>query len=170
MNERKVFEIHCFQKQTFLSSEELFLIYLKEGWPFQGSTFAQLCQQSMFPGVYQKPPDMIVINKSSNNFYHTKLSVVMDHAVYQAIQILQSNQQTLPVIKFPLTLKLFLLRGDWVVQSVKHLTLAQVMISWFVNPSPSSGCLLSGQSPLQILCPSLCVPPLPALCLSLKNK
>ena len=29
-----------------------------------------------------------------------------------------------------------LIRGAWVAQSVKHLILAQVMISWFVSSSP----------------------------------
>ena len=36
--------------------------------------------------------------------------------------------------------------GAWMVQSVKHLTSAQVMISWFVGSSPVSGSVLTGQS------------------------
>ena len=36
-------------------------------------------------------------------------------------------------------------------QSVKHLTSAQVTISWFMSSSPASGSLLSVQSLLQIL-------------------
>ena len=48
--------------------------------------------------------------------------------------------------------------GTWVAQSVECPTSAQVMISQFVSSSPTSGCLLSAQSPLQILCPPLSVP------------
>ena len=36
--------------------------------------------------------------------------------------------------------------GCWVAQSIKHLTLAQVMISWFTSSSPVSGSLLTVQS------------------------
>ena len=36
--------------------------------------------------------------------------------------------------------------GAWVAQSVKHLTLAQVMISRFVGLSPTSGSVLTAQS------------------------
>ena len=45
-------------------------------------------------------------------------------------------------------------------QSVKHLTLAQVMISWLVSSSPTSGSVLTAQS-LELasdsvsVCPSL---------------
>ena len=48
--------------------------------------------------------------------------------------------------------------GASVVQSIEPLTPAQVMISQFVSSSPTSGSLLSAQSPLQILCPPLSVP------------
>ena len=52
------------------------------------------------------------------------------------------------------------LEGDtWVAQSVKPPTLAQVTISQFLSSSPTSGCLLSAQSLLQILSPSLSAPP-----------
>ena len=36
--------------------------------------------------------------------------------------------------------------GTWVAQSVKHLTLAWVMISQFVGSSPTSGSVLTAQS------------------------
>ena len=36
--------------------------------------------------------------------------------------------------------------GAWVAQLVKRLTLAQVMISWFVSSSPASGSVLTAQS------------------------
>ena len=39
--------------------------------------------------------------------------------------------------------------------SVRLLVSAQVVISWFVSSNPTSGSLLSAQSPLQILCPPL---------------
>ena len=71
------------------------------------------------------------------------------------------------------------LRGAWVVQSVKRLTLAQVMISLFVGLSPTSGSVLTAQSlepTLDSVSQSLSLP-LPcsysvclSLCLSLKNK
>ena len=56
--------------------------------------------------------------------------------------------------------------GAWVPQSVKRLTLAQVMISRFVSPSPMSGSVLIAQSlepasdsvppSLSLLLPRLC--------------
>ena len=57
--------------------------------------------------------------------------------------------------------------GAWVAQWVKHLTLTQVMISWFVSLSPTSGPLLSPKTLLQIPCPPLSAPFL--LALSLKS-
>ena len=36
--------------------------------------------------------------------------------------------------------------GVWVAQSVKHQTLAQVMISWFMGSSPASGSVLDRKS------------------------
>ena len=53
--------------------------------------------------------------------------------------------------------------GAWVAQWVKHLTLTQVMISWFVSLSPTSGPLLSPKTLLQIPCPPLSAPFLLAL-------
>ena len=60
--------------------------------------------------------------------------------------------------------------GAWVAQSVKRLTLAQVMISWFMSSSPAWGSLLSAQSRLQILCLLLSVPPLLARSQKQKQK
>ena len=61
-------------------------------------------------------------------------------------------------------LKVALCWGTWVVQSVKHPTSAQVMISLFVSSSPASGSVLTAQSLelLRILCLplSLLLPPL----------
>ena len=61
-------------------------------------------------------------------------------------------------------------------QSVKRLTLAQVMMLWFVSLSPAVGSALTAQSLLQILCcllslllPHSCALSL-LLSLSLKNK
>ena len=61
--------------------------------------------------------------------------------------------------------------GAWVSQSVKHPTLAQVTISWFVSSSPMSGSVLTAQSlepPLDSVSPSLSAPRLLAFCLSQK--
>ena len=63
-------------------------------------------------------------------------------------------------------------------QLVRHLALAQVMISWFVSLSPASGSVLMGQSQepaLDSVSRSLSAPPPQhthplMLCLSLKNK
>ena len=60
------------------------------------------------------------------------------------------------------------------VQLVKRLTLAQVVISRFVGLSPTSGSLLTAQSlePASDsvrVCVSLSAPPLLALCLSLSK-
>ena len=65
--------------------------------------------------------------------------------------------------------------GAWVAQSVKRPTSVQVMISWFVGLSPSSGSVLTSQSlePASgSVSPSLSAPPLLVICLSLslKNK
>ena len=46
-------------------------------------------------------------------------------------------------------------RDAWVAHSVKHPTLAQVMISRFVSLSPAMDSLLSAQSPFRIFCPLL---------------
>ena len=58
-------------------------------------------------------------------------------------------------------------------QSVKRLTSAQVMISWFVSSSPALGSVLTVQSlepPLDSVSPSLSAPPLLVRCLSKINK
>ena len=66
-------------------------------------------------------------------------------------------------------------RGAWLAQSVKCPTSAQVMISWFVGSSPTSGSVLTAQG-LELasdsVSPSLSAPPQLVLCLSLsvKNK
>ena len=64
-------------------------------------------------------------------------------------------------------------RGAWVAQSVKCLTWAQVMISWFMGSSPKSGSVLTAQS-LEPASdsgpPSLSAPALLVRSLSLKNK
>ena len=52
-------------------------------------------------------------------------------------------------------------RGTWVAQLVGRLTLAQVMISWFMGSSPASGFALTAQSLLGILRLPLSLP-LPA--------
>ena len=57
-------------------------------------------------------------------------------------------------------------------QSVKHLTLAQVMISRFVSSSPTLGSVLTAQSlepASDLVSPSLSAPPLLALSLSLSK-
>ena len=41
-------------------------------------------------------------------------------------------------------------RGTWVAQSVKHLTLAQIMVSWFVGLSPASKFSLSAPHSLTL--------------------
>ena len=63
--------------------------------------------------------------------------------------------------------------GTWVAQSVEPLTLAQVMISWFVSSSPVSGFVLTAQSlepASDSVSPSLSAPPSLALCLLKINK
>ena len=71
------------------------------------------------------------------------------------------------------SLEMRLLRGTWVAQSVGHLTLAQVMITWLVGSSPVSGSVPTAQSlepASDSVSPSLSAPPLLILFLSLKNK
>ena len=54
-------------------------------------------------------------------------------------------------------------RGAWVAQSVKCLTLAQIIISQFVGSDAMSGSVLTAWSLLQILCLPLSLA-LPHLC------
>ena len=64
-------------------------------------------------------------------------------------------------------------RGTWVAQSVKRLISAQVMISWLVSSSPTSGSVLTAQilEPVSdSVSPSLCPSPAPALSLSVSQK
>ena len=60
--------------------------------------------------------------------------------------------------------------GPWVAQLIKHLTLAQVMISRSVGSSPMSGSVLTARSlepASDSVSPSLSAPPLLVLSLSL---
>ena len=60
--------------------------------------------------------------------------------------------------------------GSWVAQSVKHLTLARVMISRFVSSSPASSSVLTVQSlepASDSVSPPLSALPVLRLCLSL---
>ena len=60
--------------------------------------------------------------------------------------------------------------GTWVAQSVEHPTSAQVMISRSVSSSPELGSVLTAQGlepAWDSVSPSLSVPPLLMLCLSL---
>ena len=63
--------------------------------------------------------------------------------------------------------------GTWVAQLVKHLTLAQVVISKFVGSNPMLGSVLMAQSlepASDSVSPSLSDPPPFMLCLSKMNK
>ena len=78
------------------------------------------------------------------------------------------KSQWLVVVK-----KLWMLRGAWVAQSVKHPTSAQVTISQSVSSSPASGSGLIAQSLEPVsksVSPSLFAPPPFMLCLSLTQK
>ena len=73
------------------------------------------------------------------------------------------------------TLRIEKFRGTWKVQLVEDLTLAQVMISWFVGLGHASGSVLTDWSlepASNSMSPSLSAPPPPSLMrlLSLKNK
>ena len=61
--------------------------------------------------------------------------------------------------------------GAWVTPSVKRLTSAQVMISWFMDSSPAWGSVLAAQSlepASESVSPSVCPSPACALSLSLR--
>ena len=63
--------------------------------------------------------------------------------------------------------------GAWVAQTVKRLTLAQVMISWFMSSSPMLGSVLTAQSlepASDSVSPSLSAPSLLMLHLSVSQK
>ena len=79
------------------------------------------------------------------------------------IQILESSERHL---------KIAMIRGTWVAQSVQCLTLSQVMISWFVGSSSASGSVLTAQSlepASNSVSPSLSAPPPLTLCLCLSK-
>ena len=76
---------------------------------------------------------------------------------------------SLSLSKININLKTILSWGAWVAQSVKCLTIAQVMISRFVSSNPASGSMLTAQSLLGILSPTLSAPPLLTLSLSFKT-
>ena len=66
-----------------------------------------------------------------------------------------------------------LFQGTWVAQSVKHPTLAQVMISQFMSLSPASGSVLTAQSlepSLDSVSPSPCLSLAHALSPSVSQK
>ena len=68
---------------------------------------------------------------------------------------------------------MFITRSVWVAQSVKRLTSAQVMISWFMGLSPASVSVLTAQSlepALASVSPSLSALFPLILCLSLSQK
>ena len=67
-------------------------------------------------------------------------------------------------------LKINRFQGDWVAQSVRHPTSAQVVISWFLGLSPASGLLPAVWNLLQTFCPPLPVPRLRALSEMSKNE
>ena len=63
-------------------------------------------------------------------------------------------------------------RGTWVAQLAKCPTSAQVIISLFMNLSPTSGSVLTAQGlepALDSVSPSLSAPPLLTFCLSLSQ-
>ena len=67
-------------------------------------------------------------------------------------------------------MKTFFLRGPWVAQSVKCLTLAQVMISLFMSSTPPIELSTVSIEPvLDLLSPALSAPPLLSLSLSLSK-
>lgn len=67
--------------------------------------------------------------------------------------------------------RLLVLKGAWVARSVKHVTLAQVMISWIVSWSPLLGSVVRTQVLLQFsISLSLCSSCVCMRSLSLKNK
>ena len=63
--------------------------------------------------------------------------------------------------------------GTWVAQSVKHPTSAQVVISWFVGSSPTSGSVLTARNlepTSDSVSPLLSVPHPHSLTLALSQK
>ena len=65
----------------------------------------------------------------------------------------------------------FISLSAWVTQPVKRPTAAQIMISWFMSSSPTSGSALTVQSLLGILSPPLSLPlPTHTRTLSLSSK
>ena len=77
---------------------------------------------------------------------------------------------TTKIDKLDLTLKSLVPWGNWVAQSVKRPTLAQVLISWFVSSSPALDSAVSTEPTWDLLPPSLSVPFTVSLSLSLSKK
>ena len=108
----------------------------------------------------------------------TSGSMLIAQSLEPALDSVSPSLSALPLLMLSLSLFLSLSKinkhwGAWVAQLVKHLTLAQVMISRFGSLSPASGSVLTAQSlepALDSVSPSLSAPPLLALWPSLKNK
>ena len=62
------------------------------------------------------------------------------------ISLIDLSAITPPYFRYVI-LNTILWRGTWVAQSVKHPTLAQVMVLQFINSNPVSGSVLKTQSP-----------------------
>ena len=80
--------------------------------------------------------------------------------------LIRAHHHCLYHTKYEISVKQTKIEGiwsTWVAQLVEHLTLAQVMISQFVNSSPASGLLLSVQSLLWIFCSPLYFCPSPPI-------
>ena len=77
--------------------------------------------------------------------------VCLECYIYPGMALKTSSQNVIFKQHYP--------EGAWVAQSVGHLTLAQVLISWSVGSSPALGSLPTAQSlepALDSLSPSLC--------------
>ena len=112
---------------------------------------------------YCQFPFGAIINKAAVNIH-----------VYEAFVL---NCQKLEITKLSISrqmdIKIVVYWGAWVVQSVEHPTLAQVIISRFMSLRPALVSVLTAQSldhASDSVSPSLSAPPLLAFCLYLSQK
>ena len=113
-------------------------------WPCVADT-----EVSLGPGVPELAPDLhpaahthtdVVGQASFSNVPFQGRTSLPGHSAHSSS--LSTGEELEPVTCF----KNIFCRGAWVAQSVKHPTSAQVMTSWSVGSSPTSGSVLTAQS------------------------
>ena len=110
-----------------------------------------------------------------NQFYllPSEITKTIYLSIYYVVNASHACSNSSQQPKCIIILKINSFRGAWVAHTVRHLTSAQVMISWLMPSSPTSGSVVTAQNlepASKSMSPSLSAPPLLALCLSKMSK